>query len=603
MRSSSLSENQLRSALNADWVAPGTGLEKTLSCSNQLSDPALVTLFLDGAYRNDLISCDRALIPQLLRLAEPTCRDGYASEALFFPSRILNRIYLADLLYEQLSRHSDLSPELILLLNKLRPAVVRAILTSDAFFDDDKHPLRIAMKDICIWGIPWEPQLGRGADQYFKAMQQLADQVLALPAGSRTLPEAYTTTLQTLNAFTQRYQQVEERLCESEQALMETAKVRRQTENLINKWIAGRKLPEPAIRFFHGVWVDVINRVLIMGDEDKKGLESIARLTEKILFSLSPIDTSEKKQKIYQLTPSIFPELKKMLSESGVASGKEHLVDELNRLLMGIVRGESYAMEPAPLLSSLQIKGVRAEISSTIAEQVQRLQQGQWILFQTDTKHSVRAKLSLFSGEAGQLLFVNLLGKKLFTKSVEEVGFALNTKQARLLCTTKLFNNMLAESIKLFTKQYRDATENPVATARTRALHENKIKSAQKALAEAEQLNVKRANEKPVPVQLNREGERLTDKDRGYIETLVKSLRIGAWVSMKNRFGEQMPCKIAIIYATSGKLVIVDKMGMRVGEFMPEELVTLIMEGSASILEAGDSFESSLSRVIETLRK
>jgi len=50
-------------------------------------------------------------------------------------------------------------------------------------------------------------------------------------------------------------------------------------------------------------------------------------------------------------------------------------------------------------------------------------------------------------------------------------------------------------------------------------------------------------------------------------------------------------------------LVIVDRTGMRVGEFMPEELVNFMMDGSASVLQAGDSFESSLSRVIETLRK
>jgi len=72
---------------------------------------------------------------------------------------------------------------------------------------------------------------------------------------------------------------------------------------------------------------------------------------------------------------------------------------------------------------------------------------------------------------------------------------------------------------------------------------------------------------------------------------------------MKNRLGEQMSCRIAVIYASTGKMVIVDKSGLRVGEFLKPELVQLIKKGQAKILEQSDSFENSLARVIQSLRK
>jgi hypothetical protein len=83
----------------------------------------------------------------------------------------------------------------------------------------------------------------------------------------------------------------------------------------------------------------------------------------------------------------------------------------------------------------------------------------------------------------------------------------------------------------------------------------------------------------------------------------VNALTIGAWISMKNRLGDRVPCKIAVIYNSTGKMVVVDKSGLRVGEFLRKDLIDLIMAGEASILEQGDNFENYLARIIQTLRK
>ena len=103
---------------------------------------------------------------------------------------------------------------------------------------------------------------------------------------------------------------------------------------------------------------------------------------------------------------------------------------------------------------------------------------------------------------------------------------------------------------------------------------------------------------------LEQELKRKLGENRQYeAEQSVKSLAIGSWVAMPDNKGGEVPCKLAIIYGSTGKYVFVDGNGIRIGEYKSEELVELFLEEKARIIKEESSFDSSMEKIIQSLRQ
>lgn len=82
----------------------------------------------------------------------------------------------------------------------------------------------------------------------------------------------------------------------------------------------------------------------------------------------------------------------------------------------------------------------------------------------------------------------------------------------------------------------------------------------------------------------------------------VRSLGIGAWVDIEIN-GERQRCKLAAVLNASDKLIFVGRDGKKLLEPRRDELIKLILDNKARIVQQGDQFENSLAKVIQTLRK
>lgn len=82
----------------------------------------------------------------------------------------------------------------------------------------------------------------------------------------------------------------------------------------------------------------------------------------------------------------------------------------------------------------------------------------------------------------------------------------------------------------------------------------------------------------------------------------VRTLGVGAWVEMKIG-GQMQKCKLAAVINASDKLIFVGRDGRKLAEPRRDELISMIIAGSANIVQQGDQFENSLAKVIQTLRK
>ncbi|MEZ5539061.1 MAG: DUF1631 family protein [Pseudomonadales bacterium] len=86
------------------------------------------------------------------------------------------------------------------------------------------------------------------------------------------------------------------------------------------------------------------------------------------------------------------------------------------------------------------------------------------------------------------------------------------------------------------------------------------------------------------------------------VQNSVRTLGIGAWVDIEIN-GERQRCKLAAVMNATDKLIFVGRDGKKLAEPRRDELIKMLLDNKARIVQQGDQFENSLAKVIQTLRK
>ena len=84
---------------------------------------------------------------------------------------------------------------------------------------------------------------------------------------------------------------------------------------------------------------------------------------------------------------------------------------------------------------------------------------------------------------------------------------------------------------------------------------------------------------------------------------LVGSLGLGGWIAVTRDTGEEpVRLKLAVKIAASNKFVFVDRLGLNRTEYLFDELVSGIIDGSIRLLGKSAEFDDTLSRVVGRIR-
>jgi hypothetical protein len=80
-------------------------------------------------------------------------------------------------------------------------------------------------------------------------------------------------------------------------------------------------------------------------------------------------------------------------------------------------------------------------------------------------------------------------------------------------------------------------------------------------------------------------------------------LPLGSWVELLDTSGTAQRLKVAVKLPSSGKLILVDRDGVRQAEFDRETFAGLLFAERARILNQGPKFEDTLARVVDSMRR
>jgi hypothetical protein len=125
---------------------------------------------------------------------------------------------------------------------------------------------------------------------------------------------------------------------------------------------------------------------------------------------------------------------------------------------------------------------------------------------------------------------------------------------------------------------------------------QEKLEQAQRTEREAQA----RAVEQPPPVArpavVDEQKLRAARREAGL-------LPIGSWIELRDAAGVTRRLKLAVKLSSSGKLILVDRDGVRQAEYERDAFAELLMDGSAQILNQGPRFEDTLAKVVDSMRR
>lgn len=558
--------------------------------------------------------------------------------SLAFPESAFLRFSIE--LFDTLLDSNQLDQTLLDLIAGLRRAFVINQITNPHAWLDDSAPARLLINQIHQSSLGWHANLGRMGETYLEHLTTVIGHVIQDPVQGWNA--ALTDFLLFAEQEKKREALVERRICDSELGMIRARQAEVTAITLFNTCLSNQLLPRAAIEFFTAHWEKEFRLYLMKTPDHSVQVQRWSQLLKTMAWIFRSDHDESTQQKRFSLIPQLVPELTAAIDDiAPLFSGGDSAMQALEQAQIVILQGGTPDCEKVPPLPQPDgIDGVTTMVSQQLLDRVNNLQVGQWFRIQPDQNESedkdyeTRHKLAMISPDIDQLLLVNRSGQKTLQVSKAEFAVLLSTQAATVIEDTLIFEEALGSLLTQLEQKYEAskaslAADKLAREEKARAIALEKAKqeaqrrlqeaaqkaAAQKARDEAEKLAKQQEEARLLAEQeheLAEQEQKLAAK-RNDEETriiairkaklFVDSIGIGTWLSLPNLKGEIIKAKLAVKLNSTGKFIFVDGVGVKVVEYLREDMVDLVLSERVDILQQGGQFEDRLERVIQGLRR
>lgn len=513
---------------------------------------------------------------------------------------------------------------------QLPPVAAALAATPINALKDDSHPFWSVAECLQILLTGYQPELGKGGTR-------LLDELTATLTDTLATGWTQTNTALTEHCAQEvtRQQRIEQRLIDSALGQLRAQRARQQATQLLNRAMAGKKLAPAVVEWLQSDWFGELQRCLLQQGDEGDAWQRRAETTLLLVASLQPpTEENGGRQWLYTQIPRVSAGLRQLLSERAHdPAGTDAAMALIEQQHLQLLKGQAPTTAPFRLLSADNTWFADISLSREMLARTQALAPGQWFLLKEDNGDR-RIKLILKQDESGQLLFVNQLGIKALQTSIEEFAYCLSAEMVLPLPLNSparaVFAEALAareESLRASARQAAEDTaallqrreevrQRVEAEARQRALARAKAAAEAQALAKAQaEAEAAAAQQLAEDEAHARAQEQLRRQqalaglagDESLRQRLARQqatmLTIGHWVELHDEKGCLQRLKLAVKLQTSGRLIFVDREGVRRADLTRDQLIAALLAGSARIAEQGPQFEDTLARVVDGLRR
>lgn len=541
--------------------------------------------------------------------------ETYRKEFTAVPRAAINRFFFAEKLLSEWFAGLPLDPALVRLMEGWSRGLAAVLVADPAFSVSDSHPIRQLLHLAVTHSFGWFEGLDRAGQKWSDFLRQLGD---FLNSPDALDPMQQFSRLDQAEQFVEkevsRAKVLEKRVREAELGTDRAWYFRQLVCARINQFYSMGAMPEKVAQFLAGPWRDSMQLLLMEEGAESNNWVRQCKLIETLLVAVKGGENEQAKHRLYEVAAGLVPALSKSLhsfKHNPQLAGA--WLEEIQELLMRRVKGETLEVIQA---TPIDLEPGFSITAGTATDQGHGLID-KWFL---DQHSGVRQKCIAYLPYRQQVLWVNYLGAKVAVDAWNDVKEQLKSQRLQSFAAssglTRLLENTVARFVRVYQlqeTQRRQAEERQAAQARMAEMQRELAR--QKAAEEAEkiererQAQLEKREQERFAAEEQARLERVAAEEQRRLERLqeareaLDALQLGGWIEIMEADAEPKRCKLAVRLNATDKLVFVDRIGLRVGEFKREELVNRIVEGTARVLDSGKDFDERLSRVVGTIRK
>lgn len=600
------------------------------------------------------ILLERLAALQLAKVISPEPLEDWLQEAgaITLGARDANILYFTDRLCEECELHSDLEPELLLCFQRLRPFIAAFFISHEDAVHSLQHPFLALIDQLWQAARYWSPDLGKQGEKYRARIEDMLEQLLQANVATAPFDSWQDAFFSQWQKDIQRATLLASRICETERSSLAGKNAEQVVRRQIHALLLRAEMPAVVESLIKEPFRHSLKLIFSAHGADSQQWQAAVTTIQHLQDSMLAPQTAEEKQLSYQLIPRVPDALRACLVSIADPVEMDSWIEQIEALHMRILIGSAVELQVAELPSSLsETIGVNANVSEALLEQVALIPVGNWIIYQRENGEVTRCRLVLKLDDAGQMLFVNVLGAKCLEKTFEEFAYLLAARHVRLMDEdshfSQILNDVTSQLIQLYEKQsllqanVREREEQEAERRRfaqekarieaevlERQRREVEARAAEQLQREAEVLAQKQLelDEKTaLQTALLAEEAQLLEEQRKVVEVkesilrakmleeqaqlqereeaaqAARSLGVGAWVEMEVE-GMWQKCKLAAVINATNKLIFTNREGRKVFEPKRDDIIDMLLTSRMVVIETGSQFENSLQKVIQSMR-
>lgn len=510
---------------------------------------------------------------------------------------------ILDDLFARLATPDELALGLHPAVAPLRLVLARLALSGSDLFADVSQPGRALLEFVVRAGRGWDQHAGRRAEELPVRIEAVARR-LATQAqlGGPDCEQAVAELAGFLQEFGATARANEQRLIAQERGQVRQQDARLYVAERLGATLAGRALPEILLMFLAEIWSKYLHTVFLRDGLDSEPWRvAVAEIEALVAVSEGGAGEAERREyasmaftalgRVREAVDSIHHNLE---ISAGFFEAYEGLVlARLEGREHGLALAEALPaateLAPAPL----------AEGDRDALRRARSLRPGDWLVL-TENGVPVRCKVADKDIAHGYLLFTNYSGVRVAKREFAVLAEELAAGTAWPLARASVFETALPT--------IEAGCEARLSAAKRRLIEALRARELERARQMAEELADQERQQAEARARAAAEAEAKAAAqacERAYQESLaeVRQLQPGGWVELPEAGDKRAQAKLALIMASTRKLVFVNRQGQRLAELTQEDLARLVAEGQAAIVHFGVAFDQTLQSLIQRRRE
>ena len=545
--------------------------------------------------------------------------EAVQAASLPLGDREANVLFFADKFWEILELHNDADAAWSPVFAQLRPVLAAVVLEQSNPDLLLQHPFMELLDSLLAAARLWSQSLGKAGDRYYQRIASRITQLCETPVSSASYEEWRDSFRMEWQKELQRAELLTNRIVDTDSRAVIGKQTERTVVFQVNALLQRCEMPDVVEEMIKGPFRHTLQIILLSQGQKSEAWLAVINAMERLQDSMKTLQDEAEKQRAYRFSPLLPDMLRHTLIGVGDPAVMDEWLERLEALHVFVLMGKPVPVQTATLLPlEDRADGIRFEVSSALLEQVSQVQTGSWVVTIQEDGVQQRCRLALKLEEAGHLMFANVLGAKCLEITFDNFARLLMGRRVRLLDQTSHMSDILQETVTLMRSlDFKQKTLRADADERAAVEQQRKQEAEQKARREAEILDrQRREKEAQAAAVAAKEAEMVAKQElerqaaaavvakgeaAAQAEQDVKSLAVGAWIDVDVE-GSRQKAKLAAIINSTNKLIFTDRAGKKLMECTRAELTLKILDQSAVIIESGKQFESSLQKVIQSLR-